>query len=158
MAKILETMRSSVQDSIKGRKLGLDNLGYLVGPPDVPRPVTDLTSASTATSILPYGITRLMLTTLATSAAGATFLLSNPVVGASVTVLNGYTSTGALGSTSATLLRPSTAFYILSSEGTTMTTIVMSSQGFVTLTGLTTDSYQITSRILTSMASANGTT
>lgn len=158
MAKTLETFRSSVQDSVKGRKLGLDPAGYIVGAPAVPQPITDLTSGSTATVILPYGITNLMLTTAATSAAGGGFLLSNPVPGVSCTIRNGYSSTGALGSTAATLLRPSTAFYIYSSEGTTMTTIVMSSQGQVTLVGLSTDTYMIQSRTLTSMVSANGTT
>lgn len=158
MAKTLETFRSSVVDSVKGRKLGLDNGGYLVGIPGVPQPVTDLSSGSTATAILPYGVTRLQLTTAATSGAGGVFILSNPVPGVSCTIINGYTSTGALGSTAATLLRPSTAFYIISSEGTTNTTIVMSSQGQVTLTGVSTDAYVVSSRTLTSMVSANGTT
>ena len=158
MAKTLETFRSSVIDSVKGRKLGLDNGGYVVGAPGTPQPITDLTSASTATAILPYGVTRLMLTTAATSAAGGVFILPLPVPGQSFTVYNGYSSTGPLGSTAATLLRPSTAFVINSSEGSTMTTVVMSSQGWVTFLGLSTNEYLITSRVLTSMASLNGTT
>lgn len=158
MAKLLETFRSSVLDSVKGRKLGLDKDGYLVGVPGVPGVITDVTTASTGTALPNYGSVKIQSTTLGTSSAGAVFLLSNPVVGVDVTFYNAYTSTGGSGSTAMTLLRPSTAFYIVSSEGSTMTTIVMSSQGYVTLRGLSTDAYYVTSRVGTSMVSLNGTT
>lgn len=158
MASLLETLRNSIQTSVFGRRLGLNPTEYLVGPRDLQRQVIDLSSASTATVIPAFGIVHLLLTTAATSAAGGGFILSTPVPGVSVKIVNDYTSTGALGSTAATLLRPSNAVAIQSSEGTTMTTIVMSSQGMVELTGLSSAIYQITSRTLTSMVSANGTT
>lgn len=158
MASLLQTLRNSILDSIKGRKFGLDKDEYIVGPLAFKPQVLDLSSASTATAIPPYGITHLLLTTAATSAAGGGFIMSAPVPGVSVKIVNDYTSTGALGSTAATILRASNAFSFQSSEGTTMTTIVLSSQGFVELTAISSAIYQITSRSLTTMAAANGTT
>ena len=156
-----EVNRSGIITSLFGRRLGIDKDECLVGPVGFKVETESLTSVgSTLTAIDAAGMYLLNLTTAATTAAagGGVFLLSNPIPGVSVKVFNRYTSTGALGSTATTLLRPSTAFYIESSEGTTMTTVVLSSQGFVELTGISTDRYVVTSRTLTSMASLNGTT
>jgi hypothetical protein len=35
VANLLETLRNSIIDSIKGRKIGIDSAGYMVGIPGV---------------------------------------------------------------------------------------------------------------------------
>jgi hypothetical protein len=95
-----------------------------------------------------------------TSAAGGAFLLSNPVPGAEVTVvnINADTSAASPGSTAMTLLRPSTAFYIRSSEGTTITTVNIAAGAAVVLAALSTAYYHIKSRTTLAGVIANGTT
>lgn len=158
MAQLLETLRSSIIDSIKGRKLGLDLNGYVVGVPDVKRQVTDLTSASTGTSIPAYGFVGITGTSLLTSAQA--YLLSNPVPGVEVTIanLNADSSAASPGSTALTMMRPSTAFVIKSSEGTTMTTINLAVGNVVKLLGLSTGVYQVSARSGTAGVIVNGTT
>lgn len=160
MALTLGSISNSILTSIFGRRLGLDSLGYLAGPPDIRRTVNDLTSASTATAIPNQGLTNIVATSLATSAAGGGFLLSNPVPGVSFTVanVNANSSAASPGSTALTLLRPSTAFSILSSEGSTETTINLTPGSAVTLTGLSTALYQVVNRTTLAGVVINGTT
>ena len=162
MAQSLETIRNQILTSIFGRRLGLDPNDYLVGQKDIKHVVTDLTSASTATAIPAHGFVSYTGTSLATTTAnaGATFLLSNPVTGVSVTVfnVNALTSAGSPGSTAFTMIRPSTAFVILSSEGTTNTTVNVAAGCAVTLTGLTTGVVAVTNRITLAGVIVNGTT
>lgn len=141
MTQSLETLRSSLITGIFGRRFGLTNDEYVAGAKDIKRVVTEYTSASTGTVVPAHGVASFQLTTLSTQ----DFLLSNPVPGVSVdimTQMNGATNL----SSNWNLKRPSTAFYIESSEGSTMTTINMSSRAFIRLTGVTTDRYQVTAR------------
>lgn len=160
MAQSLDTLKSKINTSLFGRRLGLDSADYLVGPPDIKRQVTDLTSASTATAIPAHGIVNITGSSLMTSAAGGTFLLSNPVPGVEVTIcnLNADTSAGSPGSTAMTLIRPSTAFLIGSSEGTTETTINIAAGAAVTIIGLSTARYHVKNRTTLAGVIVNGTT
>jgi hypothetical protein len=160
MAQSLETLKNRIKTSLFGRRLGLDNDDYLVGPPDIKREVTDLTSGSTATAIPARGIVNVTGSSLATSGAGGTFLLSNPVPGVEVTIcnLNADTSAASPGSTAMTFIRPSTAFLIRSSEGTTETTINLAVGAAVTLVGLSTGYYQVKNRTTLAGVIINGTT
>lgn len=58
MAQSLQTLRNSIVTSVHGRALGLDKDGYLVGPTALKDVVEDLTTATTGTTLLPYGIAR----------------------------------------------------------------------------------------------------
>lgn len=159
MALLIETIRSSILDSIKGRKIGLNPAGYLAGPQDIVRQVTDLTSGSTATAIPAYGAVNVAASSLATSAAGGTFLLSNPVPGVGVVISNVATSQAATGgSTAMTFIRPSTAFYMQSTEGSTMTTLNLTWGSAVELFGLSTALYLVKSRTSLAGSPMNGTT
>lgn len=158
MAQSRQTLQQRILTSIFGNRLGLDPSDYLQGPLDYRHVVTDLTSASTATAIPAYGITNITGSSLLTSAQ--TFLLSNPVVGVDATIINvnAATSAGSPGSTAMTMIRPSTAFVILSSEGSTNTTINLAAGACVVLTGLTTALYQVKARTTLAGVIVNGTT
>ncbi len=158
MAQSLETLRGRILTSLFGRRLGLDKDEYLVGPYDMKAVVTDLTSASTGTAIPAYGVTNITGTSLLTSAQ--TYLLSNPVPGVACTIcnLNANTSAASPGSTAMTMVRPSTAFYINTTDGSTVTTLNITPGSAVTLMGLSTALYQIVGRTSLAGVIANGTT
>lgn len=64
MAISIEGIRRKIHVSIKGRRIGLTpRNGYLAGPPDILRPVSNATSATTATALAPYGFHTLSTTT-----------------------------------------------------------------------------------------------
>ena len=69
MALSLTTIRNSKLVSIHGRQIALDKDDYVVGPIGGPlKVIEDKTSAdSTATAFVGYGVTKLELTTLASS-------------------------------------------------------------------------------------------
>lgn len=158
MALSLDTMGDRIRTSILGRKLGLDQDGFLVGTPGLKRVVTDLTSASTGTPIPASGFVNITGTSAVTSAI--TFLLSNPIAGAHVyiTNLNANSSAASPGSTALTMIRPSTAFYIISSEGSTNTTINLTPGQTIGLIGISTGLYGVFSRGTLAQAIVNGTT
>jgi len=142
MAQSLEQLRNRIITSIHGRRLGLDSDESLLGVKDVKRVVQDLTSASTATAINNYGIVNIAGTSLLTSAQ--VFLLSNPIPGVEVTINNvrANATAGSSGSTALAINRPSTAFYIRSSETSTGVAILINEGGSLTLMGVTTAAYQ----------------
>ena len=147
MAQSLETLRNNIVTHVFGRRLGLHQDDTIVGPKDLKRAVQDLTSASTATALNNYGIVNINVTSAATTAAGGVFLLSNPIPGVAVEIYSGVKgTTSTQGSTSVALLRPSTAFLLLSSEGTTNVAAQIAFGMGVRLIGITTDAYQIGQR------------
>lgn len=158
MAQTLTNLRDKILTSVLGRRLGVDKDEYLVGQLDIKAIVTDLTSASTATAIPPYGVTNITGTSLLTSAQ--TFLLSNPVPGVACTIvnINAATSAASPGSTAMTMIRPSTAFVINSSEGTTETSINLAAGAAITLMGLTTALYHVINRTTLAGTIISGTT
>lgn len=144
-AQSLEVLGNlAMYQSLYGRKIGLMSDGTLggAGVKDVKLAVQDLTSASTGTALNNYGVVNIAGTSLLTS--GQIFLLSNPIPGIKVTINNvrANTTGGSSGSTALALSRPSTAFYIRSSEASTGVGIVISEGGSITLMGVSTDAYQ----------------
>lgn len=142
MAQLLETLRSLAKDSIKGRKLGIDlRDGTLIGAPAFKNPVQDLTSASTGTAVLNYGVVVARISGSMTTAT-ANFLLSNPIPGVDVELCYAQTSQAATaGSTGIAFSRPTTAFYIQSSDGSTGVAVLLTQGSACTLRGVSTDAY-----------------
>lgn len=90
MAYSLETLRSQRKTSIHGRRLGLDSNGYLVGPPAIREQVEDLTTTA-ASSLSPYGLSRLMATG---STQTGDYTLQAPVIGVQKKIFLQSTSSG----------------------------------------------------------------
>jgi|SRR5882672_454553 len=162
MAQSLETLRSNNITSLWGRRVGLQFDETLAGIKDVKKAVLDLTSASTGTALNAYGTVNYTGTSLATSVAGSggTFLLALPIPGVDVALFNtnADSSVGSPGTTALTFIRPSTAFVIKSSEGTTMTTINLAVGASVILHGLSTGIYNVKARTTLAGVIINGTT
>lgn len=146
MAQSLETIRNGILTSLYGRRAGLDKDETLVGVKDLKRVVQDLTSASTGTALNPHGIVNIAGTSLLTSAQ--VFLLSNPIPGVPVTINNvrSNATAGTSGSTVISIDRPSTAFYIQSSEASSGVAIQLNEAASITLMGITTALYQVVAR------------
>lgn len=142
MAQSLETLRNNNVTSLWGRRLGLQMDETLAGVKDIKRVVQDLTSASTGSALNNHGIVNIAGTSLLTS--GQVFLLSNPIPGVPVVINNVRSNStgGSSGSTALAILRPSTAFYIASSEASTGVSVIINEGGSLTLMGVTTDRYQ----------------
>lgn len=158
MALSIDTMRDLIRTSLFGRRFGIDQDEFLVGQNGIKLVIADLTSASTATAIPASGYVTITGTSLLTSAQ--TFLLTNPIAGAQVNItnLNANSSVGSPGSTALTMIRPSTAFVIRSSEGSTGTTINLTPGQSIVLVGLSTALYQVFGRGTLAQAVINGTT
>jgi len=137
MAQTLETARGLAVTSIHGRRLGLDNDEFLVGPKGHRKVVTDATSDTTGTALPNHGLVSVVTTT------NDTWTLTDPEVGCEVRIVTGTTSTGIHTIVTA-------AAVILSSAQTTMGTISLTgaAQG-CELVGLTTAKWAITSRAST---------
>lgn len=156
MALTNEQVRNQILTSVHGRRMGLTppstriNVGFggdmLAGPLDIIRTVQDLTSASTGTALNNFGVVNIAGTSLLTSAQG--YLLSNPIPGVGLIVNNvrSNATAGSSGSTAINLIRPSTAFYIRSSEASTGVAIQLSEAASITLMGVSTDAYQVIGR------------
>ena len=89
MALTLETIRRTVLTSLFGRRLGLDKDEFLVGHKDQRSVIQDLTSATTATAVLNYGISRVMTSG---STSLSQFILDPPAVGVSKWLILGGTA------------------------------------------------------------------
>lgn len=146
MAISLQTLRGQKNTSIHGRRLALDREDNVVGPTGYREAVFELTSASTAQTLSKYGMTEINATSANTTATNAYFI-PNPTPGLSVKFSNGVAgTTSTQGSTSLALQRATSAFYIDSSEGTTMVAALLPFGSAITLTGMTTDRYKVTGR------------
>ena len=159
MAQSLETLRSQAMfTSVHGRRLGLTSDDYLAGPKAMKGVVQDLTSASTGTTLNGFGNVNVTGSSLLTSAQ--TFLLPLPIPGVDVNIINvnADSSAASPGSTAMTFIRPSTAFVIKSSEGSTMTTINLAAGASVVLTGITTGIFHVKDRTTLAGVIINGTT
>lgn len=153
MAQSLETLRNNVQTSIFGRRLGLDDADFIVGPKEVKGVVQDLTSGSTATTLNAYGTIVARITGVATTASGGVFILPNPVPGIGINLCYANTSQAATaGSTAIAFLRGSTAFYIQSSIGSTGVAVLLPQGTWARLLGISTDAYHFTGAIGSTVA------
>lgn len=90
MAYSLTTLAAQRITSIHGRKLGVDQNGYLVGPPGLRTQVEDQQSTA-GTSMPPNGVTRILTT--GSSQCGI-YTLQAPVVGARKRIVLTSSSTG----------------------------------------------------------------
>lgn len=127
MALTLESIKKKIRTSIHGRRLGLSHDDYLCGPKDTIRPVTNATSATTATALLPYGMHTVVTTT------DDTWTLTDPPhAGLEVKIATNSTSTGTH------TISPAAAT-ITSTNGVAGSSIVMNGLGDrITLVALST--------------------
>ena len=142
MAQSIETLRNQAMfTSLYGRRIGLTQDEFVAGPKDIKLAVADFTSASTGTAIPNYGKVAMRISgSMTTATAG--FLLSNPIPGVDVEICYAQTSQAATaGSTGIAFIRPSTAFYIQSSDGSTGVAVLCAQGGAFTLRGLSTELY-----------------
>ena len=133
MALSLETIRNSIRTSIHGRRLGLDGNEQVAGVKGMTRPVTDATSATTATALPNYGIVSVVTTT------DDSWTLTDPYVGAEVSLMTGSSSTGIHTITCA-------AATIRSTNGIAGANVVLTGMGAcVNLVGISTAIWAVTS-------------
>lgn len=133
MAFTLGQLKDRIRTSIHGRRLGLDNSDFLVGPKGLRGQVTNATSGTTATEIPNNGIASVITTT------DDTWLLEAPVPGCNVKLGTGSSSTGlhTIGLNGATCV---------STNGIASSSIVMQGGGaYVELNGLSTGAWMISS-------------
>jgi len=135
-------LAAKIVTSVFGRRLGLDSSGVLYGPVGRAWPLYSVTSATTASTLLPsYGI--IIANTTDSSGTSAGWLLGQPIPGVQVKLINMSTGTAqftiastAGGGTSLVTGLYSNPAGILSSA---VTQIFLSSRGqSALLTGLTT--------------------
>ena len=133
MALSLETIRDRIRTSIHGRRLGLDGNDQIAGIKGMTRPVTDATSATTGTALPNYGINSVVTTT------DDSWTLTDPYVGAEVTLMTGSSSTGIHTITCA-------AATIRSTNGIAGANVVLTGAGAcVNLVGISTAIWAVTS-------------
>lgn len=162
MAVSLEQIRNKIFTSIYGRRLGLDPNEFLVGPKDVRVATQTLTSATTGTNALNYGITGFNVTTASASTAssvgttevGRSFLLDAPAEGVTKFVYNANTT----GSTASVVVEFGTGVTCFSASlGSTFTGLTMWAGGqYAHLVGVSTSQWlAMTGSTGTSFASSN---
>lgn len=89
MAKSLESHRSDIRTSMHGRRIGLSHDDYLLGFKQHAGVVTNATSSTTGTALLPYGLHTVVTTT------NDTWTLTDPPrAGLKVKIATNSTSTG----------------------------------------------------------------
>lgn len=126
----LETLRNSIITSLYGRRLGFNQNQFLVGPKDIALATQSLTSGSTGTQVINYGITQLDVTTAAASTAssvgttelGCAWVMAAPEPGALKTLMK-QSSTG--GSTMPVVVTFGTGVTAFNSSFTSTATGVM---------------------------------
>lgn len=132
MAQSLETLRSNMQTSIFGRRLGLDDADFMVGPKDIKGTIEDLTTATTGTDVTAYGTAQF---STAAGTGPVQHRLAAPVPGVMKKLINGSSSTASL----QFLSTPNGASIVSASDGTTKAVVNLLGPGAsVTLIGLTT--------------------
>lgn len=133
MAITLEALRSLSLTNIRGRRLGLDHNDFMVGPKDLRKAVSNATSDTTGTTLVNYGFHTVTTTT------NDTWKLNSPTPGVEVKLMTGSSSTGTH------TITPTDAT-IVSSNGVAGSSIAMQGAGaYLSLIGLTTDSWGVTS-------------
>lgn len=150
----LEVLRSSILTSIHGRRLGLKNGDFLVGPKALVKATQDIgdptsTASTTSTEILNYGITSLAVATAAattgssygTTEVGGVYALAAPEPGVEKTI---YTASNH--STMLISVQFSTGVTGNTSAGSTFGGLSFNGKGqAVTLMGLSTSKWQLLS-------------
>jgi len=140
MAQSLDDARTKILTSVHGRRLGIDHVEFLAGVKGIRQVVTEATSDTTGTDLPNHGIVSVVTTT------DDTWKLTDPEAGVSVTIVTGSDSTGVhtISNNAAT---------INSSNGVAGDGVLLKDVGaYVTLTGLTTAVWALTSRASTTLA------
>lgn len=141
MALSLESIKSNILTSIFGRRLGLDKDDYLHGPRALREQVQDLTTASSATAVPNYGVTRVTCT--GSSQGPVQYLLDAPAIGVEKTLVLASSSTASY----QFLTTAAGAQVYGSSLGTTAGVInLLGPTSFVKLVGLSTAIWGVVSR------------
>jgi hypothetical protein len=133
MASLLETLRSTILTSIRGRRFGLTNDDYLAGAKALQSQVEDIQTTA-PTSASQYGITRVL--TSGSTQGPSQHTLPAPKPGVEKIIALQSTSTGSqqFSSTAAG------ASIISASDGTTKSCVnLLGPGGLVRLIGVTTD-------------------
>lgn len=131
MAFSLENLRAKIATSIHGRRLGIDNDGFLVGAKPVRNIVTNATTSTTATDIPNSGYHTVNSTT------DGGWDVADPVPGCEVTITAISASTNTLTFNSAT---------VYSTNGIASSQAVMNALGeSITLQGVSTSQWVCTS-------------
>src|SRR5205085_1621983 len=117
----LETLRNSIIDSIKGRKIGIDSAGYMVGIPGVKVQIEDATTATSTVSA--FGHTRVTVT--GSSQGPVQYTLPAPAPGVMKTLSLDSTSTASF----QFLSTANGASILAASDGTTKSLINLVGQG-----------------------------
>jgi hypothetical protein len=130
----LETIRSAIMTSIRGRRLGLDKDECIAGPKHVKRPITGATSDTTGTALPNNGYVSVVSTT------DDSWTLTAPYHGAEVTLMTGSSSTGIHTVTCAA------GSVIYSTNGIAGANVVLTGHGAaMSLLGISTAIWQVTS-------------
>lgn len=141
----LEGLRSQIVVSVFGRRIGFDSGNFLVGVPGLRRPITALTTSSTAADQIPaYGVVTLQTT----STGGSTFWsTTQPVPGESVFISNIATGYGTVYLNGSTVTTAVVGYFGGTSAAgflSTATKITLAGKGaWCRLTGLSTAIWQI---------------
>lgn len=131
MSFSLGQLADLIRTSIHGRRLGLDNNDFLVGPKGLRPPVTDATSDTTGTNLPNHGFVSVISTT------DDVWNLGAPIPGCEVTIFCGSSSTG----THAVVPQSAT---IISSNGVAGSSISMGGAGAsITLAGISTAAWML---------------
>lgn len=136
MATLLETLRSNILTSFYGRRLGVTNAEYLVGPKSMQLQVEDLTTV--ATTVAAYGHSRVIAT--GSTQGPVQYTLPAPVPGVQKTLSLDTTSTGSY----QFLSTAAGASILAASDGTTKSLINFVGQGgSAILIGVTTAIWRV---------------
>ena len=111
----LEGLRGQVKTSVHGRRLGLDNNDYVVGPKGLRDPIKAFTAITGTLNA--YGIN-----SIGVSTAAPTYTMPSPVPGAIAKLV--FTTTAV--TTLAVTINATTGTYFQASGGSTMQTITVS--------------------------------
>ncbi len=127
MSKTRNQLQAGILTSIHGRRIGLDQDGFLAGPKGFREPVTAATSATTGTALPNHGVVTIDSTT------GDSYVLTDPVENCIVTIVNICTG-------GANVITPSNAT-IQSSASSTGGPLTLTGYGAMTLMGVSTSLY-----------------
>lgn len=134
MAISLNTLRDRILTSIHGRRFGLDNNECMAGPRGFVRPQVAGTSDTTGTDLPNHGYVSVVTTT------DDTWRLTDPYVGAEVTLMTGSSSTGV----HSINLKNSVCYSTIGIAGSTV--VLTGAGAAVTLVAITTAIWQLVSR------------
>lgn len=141
MAQSLVTIRNLIRTSLHGHRLGLTHDDFLAGPKSVIKTVTNATSLTTGTALLPYGVH-----TVQSPSSKNWSLSAPPMAGLVVRFVTNTTST------KVQKVTPASAT-INSTNGLAGSSFTMKGAGaYIELTSISTSKWVVTSRYFSTSA------